>query len=244
MAVSDDHANTFRYLYDFSKARMRNSSMRRSPRDRTRTYFGRAGRNSYRKSAPFLARMRPGDIAKPEGAASLEYFAAIGPDGKPRFSKSEKEAAPLFQDRMEGSSKPHNCIANLSVAWNGFVQRWVMLYSCANTSHGSTPGIWMRLAEQPWGPWSEPQTIFNAKRDNGLCHFIHRAVGADNPMPCDDLSVPERKGQEGAHTSPSIISRFTTGDEAHGTSTFYYTMSTFNPYTVVIMKASIQTTAK
>jgi hypothetical protein len=115
-----------------------------------------------------------------------------------------------------------------------------MLYSCANTSGSNTPGIWMRLAERPWGPWSRPQTIFNAKRDGGFCHFIHRAVNAKNPTPCDDLSAPERIGQEGTHYAPYLISRFTTGDGARATSTFYYTMSTFNPYTQVIMKATIQ----
>jgi hypothetical protein len=34
------------------------------------------------------------------------------------------------------------------------------------------------------------------------------------------------------------------GDEARGTSTFYYTMSTWNPYGQVIMKSTIQDNSK
>ena len=39
---------------------------------------------------------------------------------------------------------------------------------------------------------------------------------------------------------PYVISHFTTGDAAQGTSTLYYTMSTWNPYTQVIMRSTIR----
>src|SRR5208282_3081527 len=161
-------------------------------------------------------------------------------DGEPHFSTSETDAVPLFQDYLDGSAEPHNCMANFSVEWNRFVRRWVMLYSCANRTHANLGGIWMRLAERPWGPWSAPQTIFNAARDGGLCRFIHRAVNAENRTKCDELSPPGREEQSGGNYAPYIISRFTRGDEARGTSTFYFTLSTWNPYTQVIMKTTIQ----
>jgi len=44
----------------------------------------------------------------------------------------------------------------------------------------------------------------------------------------------------GGEYGPYFISRFTTGDSLLGTSTFYFTLDTWNPYTQVIMKASIK----
>jgi hypothetical protein len=101
----------------------------------------------------------------------------------------------------------------------------------------------MRLAEQPWGPWSAPQTIFNPMRDEGYCHFIHRAVTPERPA-CDDLSGPKRLAVWGGDYGPYFISRFTTGDEARGISTSYYTVDTWNPYGQVIMKSTIQDHSK
>jgi hypothetical protein len=69
---------------------------------------------------------------------------------------------------------------------------------------------------------------------------MHRAVNERNPTKCDDLTVPAREGVWGGEYAPYFISRFTTGDEAKGTSTFYYTMSTWNPYTQVIMKTTVR----
>jgi hypothetical protein len=44
----------------------------------------------------------------------------------------------------------------------------------------------------------------------------------------------------GAPYGPFFISRFTMGDADRGTSTFYYTISTWNPYQKIIMKSTIQ----
>ena len=129
----------------------------------------------------------------------------------------------------------------------------------------------MRLADHPWGPWSAPQTIFNPMRDAGYCHFIHRAVAPGNPacdnvsapnrlgVPGADYGpyfisrfttrasdLPLSVAQAGDRESEPCLVRghvvaVTTGDEARGSATFYYTMYTWNPYTQVIMKAAIQT---
>lgn len=243
MAVSDDDARTFHYLYDVSKgpgAKFIYGSMARGL-DGYIYFWGAQGGALYRRSAPYFARKRAELLDRP---GEMEYFTGASPGGQPRFSSSEADASPLFEDYLDGSSEPHNCMANFSVQWNPFVHHWVMLYSCSNRTRPNLGGIWMRLAEQPWGPWSAPQTIFNAERDGGLCHFIHRAVNGQNPTPCDDLSPPERQAQSGGNYAPYLISRFTTGDEARGTSTFYYTMSTWNPYGQVIVKSTIQDESK
>lgn len=54
-------------------------------------------------------------------------------------------------------------------------------------------GILFSYSQTPWGPWSDPQIIFNAARDGALGKFIH------NPQanPDDGLSGPAiGKGQK------------------------------------------------
>ena len=144
-----------------------------------------------------------------------------------------------------GKLQTADCIGELGVNWNPFVKRWIMLYNCLDNNPPSNPrGVYMRVAEQPWGPWSSAQTIFNPVADGGYCHFMHRAVNAQNPTACDNLSDPNRLDVSGGEYAPYFISRFTTGDVANSTSTFYYTLSTWNPYTEVIMKTSIKEQAK
>ncbi len=238
MAVSDDYARTFHYLYDVSKgpdAKFIYGSMAHGTGGYI-YFWGAQGGAHYRRSAPYFARKKAALLEQPGG---MEYYAGLDPGGEPHFSSSEVDATPLFQDYLDDSPEPNNCMANFSVQWNQFIHRWVMLYSCANHTRSNLGGIWMRLAEKPWGPWSDPQTVFNAKRDGGLCHFIHRAVDVQNPEACDNLSPPQRHAQSGGNYAPYLIPRFTSGDEARGSSTFYYTMSTWNPYGQVIMKSTI-----
>jgi hypothetical protein len=84
-----------------------------------------------------------------------------------------------------------------------------MLYGCSDSTPGHPPGIWMRTAPQPWGPWSEPQTI-----DTG-----------------------------GGPYAPYLVPGWITGTPAtttaRPTSTFYYTVSSFKPYGVVIRQSTI-----
>lgn len=69
-------------------------------------------------------------------------------------------------------------------------------------------------------------------------HLHPLAVTPTQPK-CDDLGAPNRLGQQGGDYSPDQIQRFTTGSSA-GMSTLTYTMSTWNPYTVVIMQTTIK----
>jgi len=240
VGVSGDDANTFHFLYNFSKptnqegsdAKFINTAIAEG-QDGFIYFWGTGGGKSYRHSPVFLAR-------KPVGSMSslnpIEYLHAVNDDGTPVFATSESDATPLFHD------SPVDCAGEIGVEWNQFIHSWVMLYNCREeeNTQANLSGIWMRVAQEPWGPWSSPQTIFNAARDGGLCHFIHRAVDQQNPTPCDNLSTPDRMGMGGGNYAPYFISRYTTFDQIRETSTFYYTMATFNPYTQVIMKTTIQ----
>ncbi len=238
---SDDGANTFHYLYDFSKgpnAKFINVAIA-AGNDGYLYFWGTQGGNLYRKSPPFLARKPIGTMNSLNG---MEYLHAVNTDGTPVFSSNESDAMPLFHDTAmnNGQSQVSDCMGELGVEWNSFLKRWIMLYNCLDDTPSNPRGIYMRYAPQPWGPWSAAQTIFNPVADNGYCHFMHRAVNAQNPTACDNLSDPGRLDVFGGEYAPYFISRFTTGDAAGTSSTFYYTLSTWNPYTEVIMKTTIQ----
>lgn len=239
---SHDNANTFHYLYDFSKgpnAKFLNVAIARGS-DGYLYFWGTQGGMLYRKSPPFLARKPIGSM---DSLIGIEYLQAIRSDGTPVFIPDESEATPLFHDNLAGAAGTQqvaDCMGELGVEWNPFVKRWVMLYNCLNDTPANPRGIYMRTAAEPWGPWSAAQTIFNPVTDGGYCHFMHRAVTKQNPTPCDQVSDPGRLDAPGGDYGPYFISRFTTGDAARGNSTFYYTLSTWNPYGQVIMKTTIQ----
>jgi hypothetical protein len=237
MAVSTDNAQSFHYLYDFSKGPGAKFIMNaiQAGQDGYIYFWGTEGAKQYRRSPVYLARLRADAIATGDGR---QYFYGFGPEGGALFARDNESAAvPLFHDYIPGDPNPHDCAGEVGVEWNNYLRRWVMLYNCANASPDNPPGVYMRTALLPWGPWSAPQTIFNAKRDGGLCAFIHRAVTPNEPQ-CDNLSGPKRMDVNGGAYGPYFISRFTTG--AGATSTFFYVLSTWNPYEVVIMKSTVR----
>jgi hypothetical protein len=103
----------------------------------------------------------------------------------------------------------------------------------------ATAGVYFTYASQPWGPWSEPQLIFNPKRDGAVGAFIHDPSIVPNP-PGDRLNGPTIGGNNpnttpGAIYAPYTIERFTR--VAGNKLSVYYTLSTWNPYTVVEMRS-------
>jgi uncharacterized protein (TIGR03437 family) len=245
LAVSDDDGVTYHYLYDFSTppctlcdgAKFINVAIV-SSKDGYLYFWGSAGGTGYRNSPVYMARK----LATAMGAAGgMQYFTGLAKDGvTPNWSTLESDSVALFQDVNGTPAVPTHCTGELGVDYNTFVQRWVMLYNCANRTSANPSGIYMRFAQQPWGPWGAPQTIFNGDRDRGHCFFIHRAVTATSPA-CDQVGNPGRDATEGGAYGPYFLSPFTTESTASGTSTFYYLLSTWNPYIEVIMKTTIQT---
>ncbi len=241
VAVSDDSARTFHFLYNFSTAPGAKFifSAIANGGDGYLYFWGSQGDTLFRKSPPFLARKPVGKMAD---STAIEYWQASNPDGTPIFVRGERNAEPLFHDSLPdltGKMQVSDCLGEVGVEWNPYVRSWIMLYNASNNTVSNPRGIYMRSAPEPWGPWSPPQTIFNATRDSGFCYFIHRAVTAGHPA-CDSLSGADRLSDGGGDYSPYFISRFTTGDSLLGTSTFFFVMSTWNPYEIVIMRASIQ----
>jgi hypothetical protein len=221
LGVSGDGGRTFTEVREFSSAKFVNvwaAAVDRTlvpglPPDsgsRVLLVWGSEGGARYRASRPYLAVLQLSKLAE---SGSTRYFAGFEPgSATPRWSRAEDQAAPLFES---------HCVGELSVQWNPGVGKWLMLYGCQDPR-----GISLRQAALPWGPWSEPQVIFDGARD-GDTHFIHQPHR-------DDLSDPGHEEMAGGEYAPFFLPFFRqSGDQA----TIYYVMSTWNPYQTVLMKS-------
>ncbi|MFA7492248.1 MAG: DUF4185 domain-containing protein [Proteiniphilum sp.] len=179
------------------------------------------GSGSYRQSHIYLA-YQP--ISEIKNRSSIHYFGGIK-DGKPLWTGKEKYAKPIFQLTNPG-------VGELSASYNKFIKKWILLY---NHGEPEPRGINLRVSDTPWGPWSKAQAIFRPWEDGGYCNFMHTSWLHSN---CDNIHNPGRENEWGGEYGPYQFEHFATGD--HSSTTIYFTMSTWNPYDVVLMKASLK----
>lgn len=215
LAASEDDGRSFQALYDLSTTKFINVSFWSSG-----GWLYLFGSGPYRKSSPYLARVRPTDLSR---RSQLQYFSGVDPKGQPQWNASEQAATPIFH---------HDVIGEFSVAYCRSVARYVLLYNSP-----SPRGITLRSAATPWGPWSEGQIIFDPWRDGGYGHFMH--VPADPKANTNDaVRDPQRETVWGGEYGPYIMARFTVGSK--GRCRLFYTMSTWNPYQVVVMQTDLR----
>lgn len=183
------------------------------------------GTGRYRKSDAYLSVV---PVAQFETGKGTRYFAGFDAAGAPAWSEKEADARPIVQNGTMG---------DLSVTWCTDLGLWLMTY---DSRPPAPAGIEISYSRTPWGPWSEPQTVFNATRDGAAGKFIH-VPGANPP---DGVAGPViGKGRanpeavQGGAYAPYVVERWTKlqGSEL----TFYYVLSTWNPYVVVLMKSRL-----
>jgi hypothetical protein len=174
------------------------------------------GSGTYRQSNVRLAFGLASEI---EGGNKLKYFAGLV-GGLPTWSSLETDALSLFENPVVGE---------LSVAFDEQLSRWIMLYNSS-----SPRGIVLRTAVNPWGPWSKPFVLFEPRRDNGYCHFLHSNWSVEH---CDEISDPGRENEWGGEYGPYMFKHL--AKNVTGGRRIYFTISTWNPYTVILMKADI-----
>jgi hypothetical protein len=227
VAVSDDDGQTFTYLYDLSTQHFINVSVVEVDSaawlglpQKQGTGLVMFGSGAYRRSNVYLAFQPAAEIGT---RASMRYFAGLDGSGQPVWSAEEKEAQALFDQP---------CVGELSVSYNRFIRQWLMLYNCFLPQWR---GINLRTADQPWGPWSDAQLIFHPWDDQGYCHFMHASWRQNK---CDEVHDPGRENVWAGEYGPYQFEDFAVGDDS--TTTIYFTMSTWNPYTVVLMKAQLK----
>jgi Domain of unknown function (DUF4185) len=182
------------------------------------------GTGVYRQSDAYLSLV---PAAQFESGKGTMYFAGMDAAGAPAWSANESEAKPIVQNGTLG---------DLSVTWCKDLGLWLMTYD----RRAPTRGIAFTYSRTPWGPWSEPQILFNAAND-GIGRFIHNP----DSSPPDGLAGPViGKGQmnpdavRGGAYAPYVVERWTKlkGREL----SLYYVLSTWNPYVVVLMKSRMK----
>ena len=239
VACSDDGGYNYHYLYDFSRGKFINVSLDRGnlndiqaqtlnlPRETDVLWIWGSGR--YRSSDVYLAVLPISGLPDRTG---IKYFA--GDDKNVRWSDSEPDATALF---CSGS------VGELSVRWTDPVGRYLAFYN------GDNPGgILMHHARNPWGPWSpRPVMAFDpGNPDNpdpcagaGYGRFMHvswNVAHCDNVQ--DDMFGIQRDNEWGGVYGPYQIPSYAT-PERGGAVRVYFVMSTWNPYQVMLMTATI-----
>lgn len=225
LARSDDGGQTFSFVSGFSSRHFINVSIvtvDASEWDLLPENRGEGliifGSGRYRESDIYLAFQPASDIESP---SARRFFAGVDDDGNPLWNSSELKAVPLFE---------HPCVGELSASYNTFIGKWILLYNCSDPR-----GITMRTADFPWGPWTQSQILFHPWDDGGYCHFIHVNWRNRN---CDSVHDPGRENEWGGEYGPYQFEHLATGDAQ--STTIYFTLSTWNPYTVVLMKAALR----
>ena len=181
------------------------------------------GTARYRQSDAYLSIVPSANIESGQGT---RYFAGLDAKGAPTWSESESNARPVIQNGTMG---------DVSVTWCKDLRLWLMTW---DSRLPAPPGILFSYSRTPWGPWSEPQIVFNAARDGALGKFIHDP----GVRPDDGVAGPViGKGQtnpravHGGAYAPYVVERWTKVRD--GELDLYYVLSTWNPYVVVLMKS-------
>ena len=201
------------------------------------------GTGEYRSGDVFLSMVPTANFA---GGAGTLYLAGLT-NGQPVWSSAESNCVPVVQDNpTNGPAWPNDAgsVGNVSVTYLPALGLWLMTYDggrSTNTKTNRTTGIYFSFAQQPWGPWSKPQLIFNKFRDGADGVFIHDpGLTNDDGLDGPTIGNNDPTNTFGGEFAPIMIERFTR--ITNSTLFIYYTLSTWNPYAVVKMRSAFTIT--
>lgn len=184
------------------------------------------GTGKYRESDAYLSIVPAGEF---ESGKGVRYFSGFDAAKSPTWSDSESDATPIVKDGTLG---------DLSVTWCKDLGMWLMMYDRRMLPDN---GIAFSYSRTPWGPWSEPQIVFNAQRDHGFGNFIHNPHRKTDDGLAGPVFRPRKEDAEdvmGFAYGPYVVERWTKVQGAE--LNLYYVMSTGNPYVVVLMKSRLR----
>jgi hypothetical protein len=211
------------------------------------------GTGTYRQSNVYLAFCSVDDLeALDQNEATGEagtlpsdqwfFFLGLAADGAPIWSAQNVDApAPLFEEPFNGEPG----IGEFSVAFEPQTGLWLMLYKF------QTGNVEARYAPNPWGPWDAPglpEVIFDPFDPSyyvfGQGGFLHNKGGPDTlnqiPGACPSACGVWCSDDEGAVYGPYMVPSWFKVNP--GSLTIYYTLSTWRPYQVVLMKSEFKIT--
>ena len=180
------------------------------------------GSGSYRAGDLRLAVLDPESAAG--GRPRVRYWAGLSASGQPRWSEREADARPLLHP---------SALGEVSVRWVPEAGRFLFL-GCSGAEGPIGLSVWLRTAENPWGPWSPRHRLLDWVArgmwfDDPYSRFI-KALG-DGTDPVGDRIFRVQADMTGAAYAPFFFDARADGGEL----VLRYTLSTWNPYQVVLM---------
>jgi len=199
-----------------------------------------------------------------ESGAGTLYFTGLDPSGFPSWGPDDGASdVPVVSDLDPN----HPTITNLSAVYSRELGLWLMTFGGGRQpgpQRVNTAGVYFTYAKEPWGPWATPQLILNDCRDNAYGNYIfyYAKAAQDNDCPAalpgvttfpasagpagptigpqDPVTGNDPATTRGGGFAPEMIERFI---EVQGdTLKIYYTLSTWNPYTVLKMESDFTIT--
>lgn len=180
------------------------------------------GEGPYRKSALYFATVPKRHFGD---HSAWRYYTGVDASGNAAFSAFEADAAPVVAT---------DCIGEFSVVRDARLGGFVLVYNCLDQD---ARGILMQTATSPIGPFSAPVKILDPQFD-AYASFIHAnpdVIGFD-----DGLSDWGRETEWGFEYAPGLVPDWIRED-APGVTSLVYTLSSWNPYTVHLVRAVVGT---
>ncbi|MET0385329.1 MAG: hypothetical protein ABW321_05190 [Polyangiales bacterium] len=193
------------------------------------------------------------------------YFAGLDDTYTPIWSEHEADARPLALDGLVAGDTNDvvSPVNQMAVTWLGApINRWIMIYG-GGSRHPvegdvlPTGALAVRFAEQPWGPWSTPETLWDPGSPTtpntplgpgGVLYHpecvsqLTAACAAGDPVRpeqllADDCASAPTPADPGFFYAPNIIDFYTRPNDKGGLDV-YWNVSTWNPYRVLLVRSS------
>ncbi|HEY3337043.1 MAG TPA: DUF4185 domain-containing protein [Propionicimonas sp.] len=183
------------------------------------------GSGPYRASEPRLAKLDGEALAKlAQRGTVLPFTLGVRYWDGAGWSDHEEEAAPLLSP---------GALGELSVRWVPEAGGYLMLAG-SGPEDPIGPAITLRVAKDPWGPWS-PRLRLLDWIATGMSHhdpFTRFIKAANEGDPVGDRIFPGQADGTGAAYAPYLFDTHLEDREL----VLRYTLSTWNPYQVVLMQ--------
>lgn len=156
-----------------------------------------------------------------EDKSSIKYFAGLE-NCEPKWSSNEGDAVPAINSvtRNEKSGESP-CAGENDVFFDENLNAWVAMYQCGNR-------VVINTANNPWGPWSDAEEIYNPVKYGAYCDYIY---GKD--CSCLDMSG---QGKPAGVYAPFALNSVKEGEKVR----IDYGLSLWNPYEVAQLRTYLK----
>jgi uncharacterized protein (TIGR03437 family) len=134
--------------------------------------------------------------------------------------------------------------AGHAITWLPGLNKWVLLDMCPTPNQ-----ILYRVADDVLGPWSGQRIFWDPVTDGAYCHYMHdpmgaNGIGCDNDYTTYNDPVTGKPGPwgpkvKGKPYSPLPVPGTVRWDAQNGVVSFLMLLSTWNPYTPMVLKAQL-----